>query len=99
VSGYYAQTYTTEKAEQERRRAQRITDMFKALEQAQATIAGQLQIITRNGKSAETLSRLKEAEAAFAEVYAEIIDAPLKRGQRSQSGADNDRQGEVANEA
>jgi len=67
--------------------------------QAQATIAGQLQIITRNGKSAETLSRLKEAEAAFAEVYAEIIDAPLKRGQRSQSGADNDRQGEVANEA
>ena len=34
MSGYYAQTYTTEKAEQERRRAQRITDMFKALEQA-----------------------------------------------------------------
>jgi ribonucleotide reductase beta subunit family protein with ferritin-like domain len=84
---YYAQTYTSEKAEQERQKAQRITDMFKALELAQATITVQLQIIVRNGKSKATLDRLKEAETAYAEAYAAILDsAPTAQAAISRRG-------------
>jgi hypothetical protein len=71
----YVQTYTSERAEQERRQAQAKADRFKALEQAQAVIMVQLQVIDRSGKSKATLDRLKEAEAVYAEAYSAILDA------------------------
>lgn len=86
-TGDYAQTYTAESAEAERRHRQMRDDRFKALEQAQATIMNQLGIITRNGKSKASLERLKEAEALYAEAYLEVINsAPIAQAAISQRG-------------
>jgi hypothetical protein len=72
-TGDYATGLTSERAETERQYAQRRTDRFKALEQAQATIMNQLGIISRNGKYPEFMERLKEAEERYAEAYSEIL--------------------------
>ena len=81
----YVQTYTSERAEAERRYAQGRADRFKALELAQATIICQLGIIDRSGKYPELMERLKEAEERYAEAYSEILqNAP--EGTRAISG-------------
>jgi uncharacterized protein YecE (DUF72 family) len=60
-TGNYAQTYTAEKYEIERRQRQELADLFKSLEQWQSVFRVRLEQWCRNGPSESLRAQINEA--------------------------------------
>jgi hypothetical protein len=72
----YTQTYTSERAEAERRQAQELSDAFKELEQWQSCFRLRLEHWCRHGPSKATREQIDEAAAECGSRITKIMNSP-----------------------
>jgi hypothetical protein len=74
----YAQTYTSERAEIERKRAQELADRIKSWEQSHSTIAIKMGILQRGGNEALRKEIIELAKDYIRELEHLVAASPLQ---------------------
>jgi hypothetical protein len=78
-TGNYAQTYTAERYEDERRQRQELAELFQTLTGQQNLIRIKLEIWCRNGPSQQLRKDINEAAEAYGVAFDKIMNSSPPR--------------------